>query len=419
MLPCILVAIGCGDDSTANRDASATRDAASTARDAAGRDGGSRDATLPPRDVPLRDAGDIEITALERTLIDMPADSWMRVDTGYGSVCRAEEGDEWRAVSGCGGLLAFSGGLWDPDDRMMLLFGGGHGDYAGNEVYAFSTRTLSWERLTEPSLGPYDRDPLDDGMPVSRHTYDGMVWLSHAREMWTWGGSRAIDGNGTSEAWRFDVLGRTWTNVTSDATPMAYLMHSFVYDPVTRLVFGKSGERFIIHDPEADTWSQPHDFGTPPNWPRYAGGQLRGVLDTSRRLIFWMGGDGYMIYDIERDAFVTDDWITTGAGTWSNAEIIGGHTEQLIETGGAAIIAQADPGLDYDVNADQIVGWNGEELWVLDLASKTWIRRGTVGAPTEGTGRLYGRFRYIDALNVFIMVDSTDEVWFYKNLAGP
>ena len=112
--------------------------------------------------------------------------------------------------------------------------------------------------------------------------------------------------------------------------------------------------------------------------------------------------------------------VTTGGGMFSNAAAIGGHTEQLIETGGAAVIQAADPGLDYDARADQLVSWTGQALWVLDPATKIWSQKPAAGGPVQAGGAsIYGRFRYIEALNVFILVPNPNEVWFYKNTAGP
>jgi hypothetical protein len=229
-----MAALGCGDDGAPGTDGGARTDG-----------GGSTDAGPGRRDAPLRDAGDLMVSEMERMLIAMPEDTWMRVDTGYADVCTTQEDDEWHAVSGCGGLLAYSGGLWDPDHRLMLLFGGGHSDYAGNEVYAFSTQTFTWERLTTPSPGPYNQDPLDDGQPVSRHTYDGLTWLPETHVMWAWAGSRALDGSGTNVVWEFDPLARAWTNVTGADTPSGAYESSATYDPVSRYIFLKSGERFL------------------------------------------------------------------------------------------------------------------------------------------------------------------------------
>lgn len=391
----------------------------------AGPDAGSLgpDANEPdaaPRDYgPARDAGDLsQYTAMERSLIDLPADTWLRVPTGFRSVC--DDDGEWRAVSGCGGITAFSGGLYDPEHRWMLIWGGGHNDYAGNEVYAFKLGDFSWERLTTPSLGPYDRDPLNDGQPVSRHTYDGMTWIGDQRVLWPWGGSRANDGNGTNVVWTFDPITTIWSDVTPVDVPGSAYETSAIWDPITDLVYLKAGEHFRTYDPNTGAFAEPHDFGSPPLWPRYAGGRQRVALDDQRRLLWFVGGGLYMIYDIDADAFVTDDWVTTGGGDFSNADDVGGRADQLIETGGAQIIEATDPGLDYDRRADELVGWNGATLWTLDLNSKAWTQRGITGSPDgSGTEAVYGRFRYIDALNVFILIESPDEVWFYKNTPGP
>src|SRR5262245_42471120 len=46
---------------------------------------------------------------------------------------------------------AWSGGALDPQRGWLLVWGGGHSDYAGNELYAFDVNTLAWNRLTNPS----------------------------------------------------------------------------------------------------------------------------------------------------------------------------------------------------------------------------------------------------------------------------
>lgn len=392
-------------------------------------DGGAAvDATQPdaaepdagPRDYgPARDAGDLsQYTATERSLIELPADTWLRIPTGFRSVC--DDNGEWRAVSGCDGITAFSGGLYDPEHRWMLVFGGGHNDYAGNEVYAFKLGDFTWERLTTPSLGPYNQDPLNDGQPVSRHTYDGLTWIGDQRLMWTWGGSRANDGNGTNLVWTFDPITTVWSNVTPLDVPGSAYETSAIWDPITDKVYLKAGEHFRTYDPNTGTFAEPHNFGSPPLWPRYAGGRQRVALDDLRRILWFVGGGLYMLYDLDADTFVTDEWITTGGGDFSNATQLPEHPAQHIQTGGAALITSADPGLDYDRRADQLIGWNGTQLWALDLSAKVWTSRSVVGGPTgTGTHEVYGRFRYIDALNVFILIESPDEVWFYKNTPGP
>ncbi len=60
----------------------------------------------------------------------------------------------WEKVAGFApastGILAYSGGVYDSIHHQFLIFGGGHADYWGNEVCAFSPATLTWKRMYEP-----------------------------------------------------------------------------------------------------------------------------------------------------------------------------------------------------------------------------------------------------------------------------
>ena len=46
-------------------------------------------------------------------------------------------------------ITAWSSAALDPDSSRLLVWGGGHADYAGNEVYAFDLRSLQWTRLSQ------------------------------------------------------------------------------------------------------------------------------------------------------------------------------------------------------------------------------------------------------------------------------
>ena len=57
----------------------------------------------------------------------------------------------------------------------LIVFGGGHAAYYGNEVYAFDLDSRRWQRLTNPYPNP--KFPVDegiwpDGTPSVPHTYD-------------------------------------------------------------------------------------------------------------------------------------------------------------------------------------------------------------------------------------------------------
>ena len=400
------------NETTSADDAGSTQQAGSDA--AASANSIASDALSPDAGAP-----NVKLTAREKELVDMPADTFLKVPAGYRAAC--DDSGEWHLVSGCEGLLsAWSSGAYDPLHHQMLLFGGGHMDYGGNEVYAFDVKSFAWSRLTAPSLGPYDIDPLNDGRPVSRHTYDGLTWIEQTATMMAWGGSRATSGGGTNVTWFFDPATKQWKNPPVIDVPGGAYDLSLVYDPITNKVFEKGGEAFNVFDVATSTWKKVRDFGFPPYWPRYSGGSPRGILDTKRRVVWSVGGGLYMLYAIDTDEFVTDKWVTTGGGDFDNSSAVNGRTEQVITTGGGDVIGAKAPGLDYDVKADALVAWTGGAPYVLDLTTKTWTRKSGAGdlppGPT-GTGT-YGRFRYLREYNVFLLVTSSDAVYFYKHTAG-
>lgn len=63
----------------------------------------------------------------------------------------------------------FVAGTW------LVIWGGGHGDYAGNEIYAFGpieAAAPQWRRVTDPTIPAPDDVARIGNNPVSRHTYD-------------------------------------------------------------------------------------------------------------------------------------------------------------------------------------------------------------------------------------------------------
>jgi hypothetical protein len=367
-------------------------------------------------------------TPFEKTLIELPPNSWYEAPgTELRSVC-VPDSVGVRGVVGCPAVIsAWSGGAYDPVRRRMILWGGGHDDYWGNELYGFDLATGTWSRLTEPSTIPtgtsagdfLNRDPLPDGQPVSRHTYDGVEYIAHLDALLGQGGARARDGGGTARTWLFDFATDGWSTPTEG--PGGY-SQATAYDEATRTVLVNGSESLHLFDVDANSWSSVPGFGFPPLWPRYAvHGDKTGAVDPTRGL-FWVVGKGQiLVWNIAGAAMVTDDWVTTGGGDYTNADRLSNHPEQVFISGGGDVYNVSAPGFDYDRAADAFVAWPNEgEPYVLDLASKAWTTGNPDGAPTSHTsGGTFGRWRYVDAYNVFILVTSVDEnVYFYKHTAG-
>lgn len=89
----------------------------------------------------------------------------------------------WRGSTGQASVVnAWNGGALARDQGshgVLLLFGGGHSNYFGNEVYAFDLGRGSWTRLTDPYVAPtpalrqfYVNAEFPDGSPLPPHTYD-------------------------------------------------------------------------------------------------------------------------------------------------------------------------------------------------------------------------------------------------------
>jgi hypothetical protein len=293
---------------------------------------------------------------------------------------------------------AWSGGAYDTRRDRLIVWGGGHADYAGNEVYTFDLNSLKWQRLTNPS--PYSSpdssswDYNPDNTPVSVHTYDGLEYLPNVDRFWTHGGSRWRSGYAHQLTWTFDFAALRWSR-RADSPACAQLEMVSAYDPVTGHVFVSgpaSCSGFYAYDPVANTWTQKSDRGV-----RY---HQVAAIDPVRRK-FVSIGDGY----------VYAHSLTTG-------------TRQTLNTTGAtAILNETYPGFTYDSVSDRFVAWDGGPyVYVLNMDTLQWTRLSPTNSvtPTPSTPNgTFGRWQYVPSKNVFIGVNKTDQnVWIYKLSPG-
>ena len=88
-------------------------------------------------------------------------------------------------------MIAWGGGIYDTLRNRLMVWGGGHGDYPGNEIYAFNVNTFAWTRLTNPSPVNSDNNSeyTADGLPTSRHTYSSLAYMANVDRMFARGGS--------------------------------------------------------------------------------------------------------------------------------------------------------------------------------------------------------------------------------------
>jgi len=297
-------------------------------------------------------------------------------------------------------MWAWNGGTYDPvRDALILPAGGGHEDYGGNEVYAFSIASLSWQRLTDPSPAPLypdgqGREEAPDGRPASRHNYSGVSFLSNVDKVFVTGGSLwSPSGGGSKGAWTFDVPSRTWQR-RADA-PGSQVTAMAAYDPLSGLVYALvQNGTLAAYDPRKNTWSSQASI----EWAGFDPARTMAVHPTGRMLLV-VGGGQVFGYSLGK----------SGAG----------GARSISTTGGDPIVNAQGPGLAYDSASDRLIGWvGGGDVYSLDLGTRKWTRHEPASGPVPGraphTGT-FGRWQYIPSKRLFIGVNSIDEnVWLYR-----
>ncbi len=302
-------------------------------------------------------------------------------------------------------IRAWSGAAYDTQRDRLLVWGGGHGDYGGNELYAFDVNTMTWSIIWGPTPGnliPPPGSPCNetypDGNPAARHTYDGLEYLPAPVDAFIsaggslWCGS----GSGSHATWMFDPTAGTWVRRADFFSSISVVVRS-AYDPVTGHFFHAGSHSLAEFDPINNTWTVRyyHSGG----W--WASGPANAVIDPQRRKWVMVGNGRFMLFDLE-------------TGDYSEPPL-SGDTAFLNER----------PGIVYDPVIESIVAWeSGPDVYILDLDSMTWTRRPPAPANTVSPGLpeprgTYGRFRYIPSRNAFILVNATDQnVFFYKLTPG-
>ncbi|MEZ4743292.1 MAG: hypothetical protein R3B45_12745 [Bdellovibrionota bacterium] len=310
----------------------------------------------------------------------------------------------------CGfGIYAFSGAVKDDQRGIVYFWGGGHGDYYGNEVYEFNIENLEWKRLTEPS--PFSKNEcasfddihiLSDGQPKSRHTYDQMVFVPHLNKIWAHGGSVCGSGAGITDLWEFDIATKTWKDLDPGLTYAwnGNLARSAEYDPVTKKIFYFYSQSIKTFDVDSGMWD--------PMWIDFVNRTERtAVLDpNSRKIVFYGGDDGYV----------------TGGVLKTNEVAVFNVDSKTIEYPAVPenLPKRMGNGWTYDEKNKIFVAYGGYEytntdLWYYDVVSNTWFSETISNAPS-GMGNIYQRFMY-DKVNdvIFFFRSPYEDVWVLKN----
>ena len=323
-------------------------------------------------------------------------------------------------------LKAWNGAAFDEESLLFYFMGGGHGDYGGNEVYEFDLKTGRWARLTDPSplsflfrwrertktkAARYCWAPDMRRVPGAAHSYDGLQFSRKSRTIFL-----IMMGAANGSCFN-DKDGR------------------FEDDP--RILFGRDrGVGMFEFNPAR----QESRNGLPPrSWRRLElPERLRLRYPRSLEL-----PDGSMIVGSRTRLYAFDPTSgTVGKRLWRYGDLGDGVAEyhpsglvlslhrkallvRSLQTGVLRRITA--PGfhsksLAVD-NSGVVFSWDGRHrILAIDptATTPTWQMYDWSGAgPPEGNRRIYSKWQYIAAEDLFIGLSShTTGVWVYKHPAS-
>jgi len=301
---------------------------------------------------------------------------------------------------------AWSGGAYDTKRDRLIVWGGGHNDYGGNEIYVFDISAFKWLRTWGPSSNIPDpggscSETYSDGNPVSKHTYDGLEYIPIIDRFFSHGGSLYCGpGSGSVATWLFDFNSLTWQLKTTILPVGSWTELEVVtaYDSVTGHVFISSPSLGLYeYNPSNNTWTE--RSSTPIGYGKVA------AIDPGRRKFVVIGGGQIQAYTLSASGTLTLQTLST--------------------TGDAAILSADYPGFVYDPVSDRFVAWNGgANVYTLNMDTLKWTRvppaltNTVVPTSASGTGT-FGRWQYVSSKNAFIGVNQINEnVYVYKLTAG-
>lgn len=244
-----------------------------------------------------RDLGAFAWASIPTTLDDVDPNDDVTVNPNFPSAAPWQVGPQSRVT------ISWGGGAYDEVSKFFYVWGGGHNDYAGNELYRvdMSTDAPTWERIRDPANSlTYPGPTLDDGdeglgyysgygttdyQPRSYHTYGGLV--VHGGLLYALCPSAPYKGGqNTPNCWRYDPYLDRWQIVdTKPTTANNATFSSGVYDPV------RDQWAYIPGGPNVvDVF----DFGTQ-LWTAGAGGST-GFTSTYARAAYHPGFDAIICF---------------------------------------------------------------------------------------------------------------------------
>jgi hypothetical protein len=315
-------------------------------------------------------------------------------------------------------IYAWSSFAWDDLNGNIVMFGGGHANYFGDETYIWKGDTGLWDLGSLPTIVDFTDTisgtiPSKDA-PQSSHTYSNNVYLPNNKMFCTFGGAAAKSGGpmeeivtydphvtrrvgpwcfdisladpdkvggGNGTGWDASVLGSNAWHLRVDEVDAAD--GSFLYDLSVRSHVG--GATIVVDEDGTDVAYFTMDAGGSgfPYWCKYEFGDIRsGGRDTFSKIGTTSGGvmfDGFGVYDSTRGMMYRNSVRMSGNTSDILALRVLGATGvtattpiQLEDTNGdpfplnewnagtSSYVRECHYGATYDAENDRLWLWNGD-----------------------------------------------------------
>ncbi|MCB1792632.1 MAG: hypothetical protein KDJ24_20150, partial [Gammaproteobacteria bacterium] len=416
-----------------------------------------------------------DLSGLLDILDSTPEGDWVRVNLNfYQDVWAPSELQPLKGltVSSPSKIIgAWSSFAWDSKRGDLLIYGGGHANSTGNDMYRWRGTTRMWERASVPSeifiLDPL-RDILTaidgvDAAPASAHTYDNNVYLPIFDRFLTFGGAAADNGG---PYMREDLTSSTGLRKTG---PYLFNPEPAAADRVGGTT-GSHVQRVAPH-PEitgGEMWENRDAYGYFPGSTAIPNSYISGATgyaeENGKDVVYVSARFGGTAADLYKVTFTDinapelDQWEKVGRA-WNGGSRQGAGAYDparnifVRSTGGLfvywdlsspsaankdVLFTPDDPsgefdtslmslyGLDYDARDGTFVMWGGGgTVWVLEppevLGPTGWTLvkqtapQSAVPADGVGTGVL-GKWKYVAQLDAFIALQDhyLGNIWLYK-----
>ncbi len=354
----------------------------------------------------------------------------------------------------CNEIIPWSGGAVNDTTQQLIVWGGGHSDYAGDEVFVLNLNgTPSWQLFTNPTipvpfnwdgnnwegLNPYYKRLADGGIyqpgatPASRHTYNGLQYVPYQNKLYSFGGAVANSGFLSSEVWTLDMAAKTWTMLGPPFSKSPGYPTS-AYNPTNgHIVMHDKSWALSDYDPHTNTWTtltttyHVEDGTTAAVDPVNNLFVVVGAAGTTNNTSYPVLPTSHTVQVFSLSApYTMQSWTASGCDltyrsgglAWDSALGLmvgypgGGNQVYLLNTGPNAVSTPYGSVPSHQC-LDVPISMNPSPVKGIDYPQDP---EGTQAGDNYG---IYGRFGYLPSLDVFvIMNDHTQDAWILRLTGG-